>query len=75
MLASLVNVLQPAGLVLAGAGLVSLVFSERLAALDDLMKLSLLGGVDPEVSKRWVEVSGAVWGVLGVALLFIGKAL
>jgi hypothetical protein len=67
----LVGAIQPAGLILVGTGLVSLVFSERLAALDSLLDSAMIAKVDPEHSRKWVEVAGTVWGVLGLALLFI----
>jgi hypothetical protein len=70
MLSHLVNALQPAGLVLIGAGLVSLLFSERLAALDSFLESSGVAKVDPARSQKWVEIAGAVWGAVGVVLLF-----
>lgn len=73
MFEHLVNAIQPAGLVLVGAGLVSLVFSERLAGLDSLLDSAMVAKVDPEHSKKWVEVAGAVWGGVGVALLFVDR--
>lgn len=73
MFSHLMNAIQPAGLVLVGAGLVSLVFSERLAKLDSLMESAGVAKVDPEYSKKWVEVAGAVWGVVGVGLLMLDR--
>lgn len=75
MFSHLVNAIQPAGFVLVGAGLVSLVFSERLARLDSLLESNGIAKVDPEYSKKWVEVAGAVWGVVGVALLLLDRFL
>lgn len=65
------NAIQPAGLVLVGAGLVSLIFSERLAKLDSLLDSANVAKIDPEYSRKWVEVAGAVWGVIGVGLLLL----
>lgn len=73
MFSHLLNAIQPAGLVLVGAGLVSLVFSERLAKLDSLLESNGIAKVDPEYSKKWVEVAGAVWGVVGVSLLMLDR--
>lgn len=70
MLTHLSNALQPAGLVLVGAGLVSLVFSGPLAKLDSLVNLNA-ARVDHDYSRKWVEISGAVWGAVGIALLFV----
>jgi hypothetical protein len=64
------NALQPAGLVLVGAGLVSLVFSERLAAFDSILDSMMVAKVDPDYSRKWIEVSGALWGAIGIGLLF-----
>lgn len=71
MFSHLVNALQPAGLVLVGAGLVSLIFSERLAKLDSLLESAMVAKVDPEYSRKWVEVAGAAWGGFGIVLLFV----
>ncbi len=70
MLHSLSNALQPAGLVLVGLGLVSLIFSERLSKFDALLDSAMIAKVDPDYSRKWVEVAGAVWGVIGIALLY-----
>ena len=70
MFEHLLNALQPAGLVLIGAGLVSLIFSERLAAFDSVLDSLMVAKVEPEYSRKWIEVSGAVWGAVGVGLLF-----
>lgn len=71
MLNSLITALQPAGLVLVGAGLGSLIFSGPLAKLDSLMESIGFARIDPEYSRKWVEVAGAVWGVVGVGLLIV----
>jgi hypothetical protein len=71
MLSGFIASLQPAGLVLVGAGLVSLVFSGRLARLDSLLDSAKIAKIDPEHSRRWVEIAGAIWGGFGVLLLFI----
>lgn len=71
MLDSLLTALKPAGLVLVGAGLGSLIFSGPLAKLDSLMESIGFMRVDPDYSRKWVEVAGAVWGVVGVALLIV----
>jgi len=73
MFSHLLNALQPAGLVLVGAGLVSLVFSKRLAGLDSLLESTAVAKVDPEYSRKWVEVAGAVWGSVGLLLLFASR--
>ncbi|HSK46394.1 MAG TPA: hypothetical protein VLA05_00145 [Coriobacteriia bacterium] len=73
MFSHLLNALQPAGLVLVGAGLVSLVFSKRLAGLDSLLDSASVAKVDPEYSRKWVEVAGAVWGSVGLLLLFASR--
>lgn len=73
MFSHLLNAIQPAGLVLVGAGLVSLIFSEPLARLDSLMESAGVAKIDPEYSKKWVEVAGAVWGITGVSLLMLGR--
>lgn len=70
MFSHVLNALQPAGLVLVGAGLVSLIFSEKLASLDSLLDSAMVAKVDPEYSRKWVEVAGAAWGGVGVILLF-----
>lgn len=75
MLTNLYNAIQPAGLVLIGAGLVSLIFSEKLASLDSLMDSMMVAKVDPDYSRKWVEISGAVWGSIGVALLFVSYVI
>lgn len=75
MFEHLLNSIQPAGLVLVGAGLVSLVFSERLASLDSLLDSAMVAKIDPEYSRKWVEVTGTVWGVAGLALLFIAAKM
>lgn len=73
MLDSIINVLQPAGLVLVGAGLVSLIFSEPLAKLDSILDSAMIAKIDPEYSRKWVEVAGAGIGVIGLVLLFAGR--
>lgn len=75
MFEHLLNAIQPAGLVLVGAGLVSLIFSERLAALDSLLDSAMVAKVDPDYSRKWVEVTGTVWGVAGLALLFVASRM
>jgi len=69
MLSYLLASLQPAGLVLVGAGLVSLVFSEPLAKLDTLLDSAMIAKVEPSHSRKWVEIAGATWGVFGILLL------
>lgn len=75
MLNSLMAALQPAGLLLAGAGIGSLVFSRPLARLDELAESVGFPPIDPDNSKKWVEVAGATWGVVGVALLMASHFL
>ena len=75
MFSHLLNALQPAGLVLVGAGLVSLIFSKPLAGLDSLLDSAAVAKVDPEYSRKWVEVAGAVWGGVGVLLLFVSRLI
>lgn len=75
MVTSLISALQPAGLVLAGAGLGSLLFSGPLAKLDDLLHAIGVPPVDPDHSRKWVEVAGATWGMVGVALLMASHFL
>lgn len=75
MLRLLGDALVPAGLLLVGAGLVSLMFSERLAHLDSLLVLARRPKPDLKRSQRWVEISGAAWGALGVALLYAERLL
>jgi hypothetical protein len=75
MLSSLIASLQPAGLVLVGAGLGSLVFSGPLAKFDMILESAGLLKVDTEHSRKWVEVAGATWGAVGIALLFASRFL
>lgn len=71
MFSHLLSAIQPAGLVLVGAGLVSLVFSEKLASLDSILDSAMIAKVDPDYSRKWVEITGAVWGGTGLVLLFV----
>ncbi len=69
MLSNVLNALQPAGLLLAAAGIVSLAFSEPLAKLDHFLAV-LTPSVDPAASRKIVEIFGAAMGFIGVVLLF-----
>ena len=73
MIDSFFAALQPAGLVLVGAGLSSLVFSGPLARFDGMLESAGLVKIDPDQSRKWVEVAGATWGVVGIALLFVSR--
>lgn len=75
MLSSLISSIEPAGFVLVGAGLGSLLFSGPLARIDGILESAGLAKVDTEHSKKWVEVAGAAWGVIGIALLFASRFL
>lgn len=75
MFEHLLNAIQPAGLVLVGAGLVSLIFSEKLAGLDSILDSAMVAKVDPEYSRKWVEVTGTVWGLAGLLLLFLAHRI
>ena len=70
MLSHVYAALQPAGLLLVGTGLLSLIFAERLAGLDGLLDSFMVAKVDPEYSHKWVVVTGGVWSIVGLALLF-----